>query len=129
MKRYCDIRSVLLKNIKTFRGTNYFLRKKFIFKLFLHWDGSSFISSSTSTILSYSEVEETHNSFQNPESFIDEFDNTDDNDKVQRVHVELLPENEYEIEGNYFDSCNDILCKSSLPSYSNEISQSFSESC
>ena len=129
MKRYCDIRSVLLKNIKTFRGTNYFLRKKFSFKLFLHWDGSSFISSSTSTILSYSEVEETHNSFQDPESFIDEFDNTDDNDKVQRVHVELLPENEHEIEGNYFDSCNDILCKSSLPSYSNEISQSFSESC
>ena len=40
-------------------------------------DNSSFISSATSTILSCSEAEETHSSFQNPESFVTEFDNTD----------------------------------------------------
>ena len=66
-------------------------------------DGSSFISSATSTILSCSEVEEAHSSFQNPESFVDEFDNTDDN-QVEHVHGEVLPENEYENEGKYFDS-------------------------
>ena len=73
-------------------------------------DGSSFISSATSTILSCSEVEEAHSSFQNPESFVNEFDNTDDN-QVEHVHGEVLPENEYENEGKYFDSWNG-LCKS-----------------
>ena len=66
-------------------------------------DDSSFISSATSTILSCSEVEEAHSSFQNPESFVNEFDNTDDN-QVEHVHGEVLPENEYENEGKYFDS-------------------------
>ena len=73
-------------------------------------DDSSFISSATSTILSCSEVEEAHSSFQNPESFVNEFDNTDDN-QVEHVHGEVLPENEYENEGKYFDSWNG-LCKS-----------------
>ena len=73
-------------------------------------DGSSFISSATSTILSCSEVEEAHSSFQNSESFVNEFDNTDDN-QVEHVHGEVLPENEYENEGKYFDSWNG-LCKS-----------------
>ena len=58
-----------------------------------HSDDSSFMSSGTSTILSCSEVEETHNSFQNPEIFVDKFDNTDDNDQVEHVHEEVLPEN------------------------------------
>ena len=66
-------------------------------------DDSSFINSATSTILSCSEVEEAHSSFQNPESFVNEFDNTDDN-QVEHVHGEVLPENEYENEGKYFDS-------------------------
>ena len=66
-------------------------------------DDSSFISSATSTILSCSEVEEAHSSFQNPESFVNEFDNTDYN-QVESVHGEVLPENEYENEGKYFDS-------------------------
>ena len=73
-------------------------------------DDSSFISSATSTILSCSEVEEAHSSFQNPESFVNEFDNTDNN-QVEHVHGEVLPENEYENEGKYFDSWNG-LCKS-----------------
>ena len=73
-------------------------------------DDSSFISSATSTILSCSEVEVTHSSFQNPESFVNEFDNTDDN-QVENAHGEVLPENEYENEGKYFDSWNG-LCKS-----------------
>ena len=66
-------------------------------------DDSSFISSATSTILSCSEVEEAHSSFQNPESFVNEFDNTDYN-QVENAHGEVLPENEYENEGKYFDS-------------------------
>ena len=66
-------------------------------------DGSSFISSATSNILSCSEVEETYSSFQNPESF-NEFDNADDNNQVEHVHGEMLPENEYESVGKYFDS-------------------------
>ena len=66
-------------------------------------DDSSFISSATSTILSCSEAEEAHSSFQNPEIFVNEFDNTDDN-QVEHVHGEVLPENEYENEGKYFDS-------------------------
>ena len=67
-------------------------------------DDSSFINSATSNILSCSEVEETHSSFQNAESFVNEFDNTDYNNQVKHVHVEVLPENEYESEGKYFDS-------------------------
>ena len=67
-------------------------------------DNSSFISSATSTILSCSEAEETHSSFRNSESFVTEFDNTDDNSQVEHVHGEVLPENEYESEGKYFDS-------------------------
>ena len=63
---------------------------------------SSFITSATSTILSCWEVEETHSSFQHPESFVNQFDNTDDNDQVEHVHGEVLPENEYESEGKYF---------------------------
>ena len=63
-------------------------------------DDSSFISGATSTILSCSEVEVTHSSFQNPESFVNEFDNN----QVKHVHGEVLPENEYESEGKYFDS-------------------------
>ena len=66
-------------------------------------DGSSFISSATSTILSCSEAEEAHSSFQNPESFVNEFDKTDDN-QVEHVHGEVLSENEYENESKYFDS-------------------------
>ena len=68
------------------------------------FDDSSFISSDTSTILSCSEVEETHSSFQNTENFVNEFDNTDDNDQVEHAHGEVLPENDYESEGKYFDS-------------------------
>ena len=49
-------------------------------------------------------VEETHNSFQNPESFVGEFDNIYDCDQVEHVNEEVLPENEHESEGNYFDS-------------------------
>ena len=74
-------------------------------------DDSSFISSATSIILSSSEVGETHSSFQNPENFVNEFDNNDDNNQVEHVHGEVLPENEYENEGKYFDSWNG-LCKS-----------------
>ena len=64
---------------------------------------SSFISSATSNILSCSEVEETYSSFQNPESF-NEFDNADDKNQVDHVHGEMLPQNEYESVGKYFDT-------------------------
>ena len=67
-------------------------------------DDSSFISNAKSTILSCSEVETTHSSFENPESFVNEFDNTDDNNQVKHVHGEVLPEKEYESEGKYFES-------------------------
>ena len=95
---------MLQKNIKTIRGTTNFSRKKCNFKYSTDCDDSSFINSATSTILSCSEVEETHSSFQNAESFVNEFDNTDYNNQVKHVHVEVLPENEYESEGKYFDS-------------------------
>ena len=57
-----------------------------------HCDDSSFIVSGTTTILSCSESEETHDSFQDPESLVVVFDNTDD----KQVHLETPPENEYE---------------------------------
>ena len=56
-----------------------------------HCDDISFISRSTSTILSCSEVEEGHDSFQNPENLVDVFDNTDGNDQVEHAHEEMLP--------------------------------------
>ena len=56
-----------------------------------HCNDSSFISSSTSTILSCSEVEEMHDSFQNPESFVAVFDSTGDSDQVEHVYEETLP--------------------------------------
>ena len=105
---------MLQKNIKTFRGTTYSQERNAASNYSTYADDSSFMSSSTSTILSCSEVEETHNSFQNPKSFVDKFD---DNDQVEHVHEEVLPENEYESEGKYFDSYYDFLHKSFPPSY------------
>ena len=96
---------MLQKNIKTFKEQLISQERTATSNYPTHCDGNSFISSScTSIILSCSEVEETHNSFQNPESFVQEFDNTDDNYEVEHVHEEVLPENEYESEGKYFDS-------------------------
>ena len=98
-----------------------------------HCESSSFISS-TSTVLSWSEVQESYDSFQNPERFMNKFCKTYDSDQVEYVNENVFPENEYEKKGEYFDSQNDILYKNGDIKFSSKllkrkISQSFSKSC
>ena len=94
MKRYCNI----LRDGRCSKRTLKRLQEQLISQErnavsnhTTHCNDSSFISSSTSTILSCSEVEETHDSFQNPESFVAVFDSTGDNYQVEHVYEETLP--------------------------------------
>lgn len=136
MKRYCNI----LRDNQGSKETLKRLEKQHICQdgnaassYSTHCESSSFISS-TSTVLSWSEVEESYDSFRNPERFINKFGKTYDSDQVEYVNENLFPENEYESKGEYFDSQNDILYKNGDIKFSSKllkrkISQSFSESC
>ena len=136
MKRYCNI----LRDNQGSKETLKRLEKKHISQdgnaassYSTHCGSSSFISS-TSTVLSWSEVEESYDSFRNPERFINKFGKRYDSDQVEYVNENLFPENEYESKGEYFDSQNDILYKNGDIKFSSKllkrkISQSFSESC
>ena len=94
MKRYCNI----LRDGRCSKRTLKRLQEQLISQErnaasnhTTHCNDIRFISCSTSTILSCSEVEETHDSFQNPESFVAVFDSTGDSDQVEHVYEETLP--------------------------------------
>lgn len=101
MKRYCNI----LRDNQGSKETLKRLEKQLISldgnaasSYSTHCESSSFISS-TSTVLSWSEVEESYDSFQIPERFINKFGKTYDSDQVEYVNENVFPENEYESKG------------------------------